>query len=115
MSKFSKKAFFGAIFCIQTERMEEQGPGYRQVYLGKGGGEHSAGVHLPGAKIGKRGFSRHRRRSEKFLSYFLEIVWKFVNKHAIRSYFLGDVVRYISKISKPNFWEKNTSTNGQEF
>ena len=43
---------------------------------------------------------RRRRRSEKFLSTFLVIFGKFVNKNAVKSGFLGGLGRNILKISK---------------
>jgi len=52
-------------------------------------------------------FLRRRRRSEKFLSTFLDIFGKFVNKNAVKSGFWGGLGRSISKISKnAHFLEK---------
>ena len=53
-----------------------------------------------GAKNGRKGFLRRRRRREKFLSTFFEIFGKFVNRDAIKSDFWGVVGRYVSKISR---------------
>ena len=60
-----------------------------------------------GQKLEKGVLLRWRRR-EKFLSTFLEIFGKFVDKNAIKSDFWGGHGRNISKISKKYpVWEKN--------
>ena len=88
------------------------------IYQGYWGGLTSSGgsIYQGGKTLENGGFSRRRRRCEKFWALFLkfenfklffESFGKFVNKNAIKSDLWGVVGRYISKISKnPRFGGK---------
>ena len=76
-----------------------------------GGGAPSRGdfhLHTKGRKNwGISTSFRRRRRHENFLSTFLYILEKFLNKKAIKSGFWGELCRNITKIfAKILFWKK---------
>ena len=52
-----------------------------------------------GQKLGKRGFSRRRRRRKNFWALFWNFFGKFIDKNAIKSVFWGGLRRNISKVS----------------